>query len=193
MFVREWMSAPAIVVSDGLKVKVAYDLMEKRGIRRFPVIQYGKLCGIVTRSDLMTVLGPGKGGAKRGSGLCVSDVMARNAATVEPGDTLEFAASLMLDRKVSGLPVVEGSSGRVKGVITESDLFRALCQVLGIGERGARVVFSIADGQDVLGVIRKRLNGLAMRSLVTLHDSKKGYWDVVLRVRGRTASRRQTS
>jgi acetoin utilization protein AcuB len=94
---------------------------------------------------------------------------------------------MMLENKVSGLPVVE--EGRVVGILTESDLFRALCQMLGIGEKGARVVMSVDDDDDLLARIRRRLSGLAMRSLVTVHDPKHGRWDVVLRVRGRQNGR----
>ena len=117
--------------------------------------------------------------------------MTKNPLTIDPGETLEGAAQVMLQRKVSGLPVVDGQ--RVVGILTESDLFRALCRMLGIGEQGARVVMSIRDDQDILGLIHKRLNGLAVQSLVTVHDPRREYWDVVLRVRGRSKARRKAN
>ena len=190
MFVRDWMSAPAIVIPGDVRLEAALDLMEKRKIRRFPIVKEGRIQGIVTKSDLMTVLGARKP-SRRGEVLCVADVMKRDPVTVDSGETLERAAQVMLKRKISGLPVVDGE--QVVGILTESDLFRALCEMLGIGERGARVVFSVRDSEDLLGLIRKRLNGLKMHSLVTVHDARTGYWDVVLRVRGRAVARRQAN
>lgn len=178
MFVRHWMSAPAVVVPPVAPADATLGFMTKRRIRRMPVVDDGRLVGIVTRSDLE---------ARRKANQTVNDVMTSAPLTVAPDDTLERAAAMMLENKVSGLPVVE--DGRVVGILTESDLFRALCEMLGIGEKGARVVMSVDDDDDLLGRIRKRLSGLSMRSLVTVHDPKQGRWDVVLRVRGRANGR----
>jgi acetoin utilization protein AcuB len=180
MFVRDWMSAPVVTVRGGVSAPEALDLMDCRRVRRLPVVEGGRLVGIVTRSDLQAALGPA---AARGRGLRVSDVMTPDPATVERDETLEGAAQLMLRRKISGLPVVAG--GRVVGIITESDLFRALCGMLGIGQRGARLTMTVGDEADLLEALRRRLRGLALRSLVTVRDEGRRRWNVVLRVRGR--------
>src|SRR6185436_1408603 len=164
MFVRDWMSAPAITLPPGTTAASALAFMEKRKIRRVPVVQDGKLVGIVTRSDLM---GPGKR-MTQSQVATVSQVMTRNPVFVSQEDTLETAAQVMLARKISGIPVLDEE--RVVGIITESDLFRALCGMLGIGERGARVVMNVRDDADLLEKIQGRLNGLMVRSLVTVHD-----------------------
>ena len=116
--------------------------------------------------------------------------MTRKPLTVEQEETLEHAAELMLEKKVSGLPVVDGT--RVVGIITESDVFRALCQILGVGEKGARVIMSVKDDEDVLEAVRKRLTGLGMRSLATYHNPSLGRWEVVVRVWGRVAAAKKT-
>jgi acetoin utilization protein AcuB len=182
MFVRNWMSAPAVVIPPVVPADAALGFMEKRQIRRVPVVDEGRLVGIVTRSDLESTLGRGRDG-RRGKSLSVSDLMTPDPVTVAPDDTLEAAAETMLRKKVSGLPVVDGE--RVAGIITESDLFRALCQILGIGERGARIVMSVPDDEDLFARISSRLGGLAVRSLATFHDARHRRWDVVLRARGR--------
>jgi len=179
MFVRNWMSAPAIALPPTTTASVALDFMEKRRIRRLAVVEDGVLVGIVTKSDLL-----GAGKKRRVDKVTtVANLMSRKPLTVEEGDTLETAAQLMLEEKVSGLPVVDGP--RLVGMITESDLFRALCSMLGIGEKGARVILTVKDDADLLQTMRERLNGLAVRSLVTVHDPKRNVWDVAMRVRGR--------
>jgi CBS domain-containing protein len=57
------------------------------------------------------------------SDLTAADVMTREVVTVRPNDSLRRAAQLMLERGISGLPVVE-ANGRVVGVISEADLIR---------------------------------------------------------------------
>src|ERR1700734_1182451 len=59
----------------------------------------------------------------RVEGVRVEDFMTRRVATVTPDTPILTAARLMLDNHVSGLPVVDGS-GRVVGVVTETDLLR---------------------------------------------------------------------
>lgn len=181
MFVRNWMSAPAISLPPDVTASAALAFMDKRKIRRLAVVKDKKLVGIVTKSDLM-----GAGSRPHVSTVTtIANVMTRKPLTLQESDTLETAAQLMLTNKISGVPVMDGD--RLVGIITESDLFRALCGMLGIGEKGARVVMTVRDDADLLQNIRGRLNGLAVRSLVTVHDPKRNVWDAVMRVRGRSA------
>ena len=114
MFVRNWMSAPAIALPPEVTASVALAFMEKRRIRRLPVVEDGRLLGIVTKSDL---LGTAK---KHAAVTTIANVMTRKPFAVQQEETLETAASLMLKEKISGLPVLDGD--RLVGIITESDL-----------------------------------------------------------------------
>ncbi len=181
MFVRDQMSAPAVVISPEATASAALAVMEKRKIRRLPVVQDGRLAGIVTKSDLVGATGKSAAAAVK----TVGQLMTPKPYSVQRDETLEMAAGIMMTKHVSGLPVLDGD--RVVGILTESDLFRALCQMFGFGEPGARVVMSVDDGVDLLETIRHRLNRMAVRSLVTVHDPRRKVWDVVLRVRGRAA------
>jgi acetoin utilization protein AcuB len=130
MLIREWMSAPPIVARELLSAPGALWLMEERNVRRLPVVDdEGRLRGIVTRGDLLEKLGPYPISWRR-LNLKVSDAMTPDPATVRPDEPVERAAQLMLERKIGGLPVVEG--GRPVGIVTESDLFRALCRAFGV-------------------------------------------------------------
>jgi acetoin utilization protein AcuB len=136
---------------------------------------------MVTKSDLL-----GAGSKPHVSGVTrIAHVMTPKPVTVQEEATLETAAQMMLSNKISGLPVMDGE--KVVGILTESDLFRVLCGMLGIGEKGARVQMTVRDDADLLQNIRGRLKGLAVRSLVTVHDPNRNAWDVVMRVRGRAA------
>lgn len=128
MHVRDWMTSPAITLAAATRAVDALELMAVKKIRRVPVLQGSVLVGIVTQAELQAVLGPDEHSQRR-IGTTLGDIMTREVLTVRPDDRLESAARLMLDRGVSGLPVVDG--GGVVGVITESDIFEAFTRVMG--------------------------------------------------------------
>ncbi|MFO0985613.1 MAG: CBS domain-containing protein, partial [Planctomycetota bacterium] len=77
----------------------------------------------------------------------------RPVETLDPSDHLETAALLMLRHKIGGVPVVQG--GVLAGIITESDIFRALWGVLSSGQ-GTRVILEEpATGIDFLSLLLK--------------------------------------
>jgi CBS domain-containing protein len=128
--VKDWMTAGVITVTPDTTLPDAHQLMDKHNIRRLPVLDSkDRLVGVVTRGD---VRGAEPSGATTLSiweinyllaKLTVERIMTRNPLTVSPETTIEDAAKIMLENKVSGLPVVD-ESGKEVGVITESDIFR---------------------------------------------------------------------
>lgn len=131
ILVREWMSSPVEVVSTHTPVSDAYNTMMRRGIRRLPVVEGEHLVGIVTLGDLrearpspatsLSIYELNYLLAK----LAVAQVMTHNPFTITADTPIQKAARIMLERKVSGLPVVD-EAGRIAGIITESDIFRML-------------------------------------------------------------------
>jgi len=182
MFVRDWMTSPAVTVDIGTPAASAFALMNLRGIRRLPVLDDGRLAGIVTRTDLTNLFGPGIPG-RRGMNKLVVEIMKKHPFTISPDDTIETAARIMLRKKFSGLPVID--HGRVVGVITESDLFRGLCRMLGVDGRGARVAVTLPDDRALVDFLSNRLADFEIQNLVTVPRADEGGWNVVMRVRGR--------
>ena len=134
ILVREWMSQPVHVVYPNTPVGDAYNTMMEKSIRRLPVVDPAHpdhLVGIVTLGDLREARPSPAAGlsvyelnyllAK----LTVGQVMTHNPFTITPDTPIQQAARIMLERKVSGLPVVD-EEGHPIGVITESDIFSML-------------------------------------------------------------------
>ncbi|MBI2920935.1 MAG: CBS domain-containing protein [Planctomycetes bacterium] len=182
MFVRDWMSTPAVTIQARIPAPVALEFMQKHRIRRLPVVESGTLVGIVTKSDLEAELGKHKGD-RATSKKRVEDVMTPGPFTVGPDDTFESAALLMLHHRISGLPVVKAD--RVVGMLTESDVFRAFAALMGLAEQGARITMHIPEEEDLLEGVRKRVGRMKIRTLVTLHNPRAKRWEVAVRVRGR--------
>lgn len=182
MFVRQWMTSPAVTLPADTPAVDALEVMLVRRIRRIPVLNgEGALMGIVTRDDLRGILGTAENSVRR-TRVRLGDIMTPNVKTMSPGDPLERAARVMLENEISGLPVV--AEGRVVGMITESDIFAAFTRIMGLCEPGGRVVLTVPDGEDLLGALRTRTAGLALRS-VAAYPAPAGGWEVVARVRGR--------
>jgi acetoin utilization protein AcuB len=135
MFVREWMTSPAVSVPPDMEALVALDRMTSRGFRRLPVEQEGNLVGIVTRGDLEAKLGWDRLAWRR-LGRRVEDAMTPNPYTVEPGDPLEKAVELMLHNGIGGIPVLENR--KLVGIVTETDVYRAFVQAMAHESAGAR-------------------------------------------------------
>ena len=128
--VKTCMSQPVVFVTSQTKISEAHDLMIKKRIRRLPVIDGGQLVGIVTLLDASEAR-PADAETLRPTALKayiammkVEEIMARHPVTVSPTSTVLDVARLMARHKISGVPVVE--QGHVVGMITESDVFRAI-------------------------------------------------------------------
>src|SRR5947209_6055624 len=131
ILVREWMSSPVYVASANMPVAEAYNLMMQHGIRRLPVLHNDRLVGIVTLGDLREAR-PSPATSLSIyelnyllARLTVAQVMTHSPYTVSPDTPIQNVARTMLERKVSGLPVVDAEE-RLVGIITESDIFRML-------------------------------------------------------------------
>jgi acetoin utilization protein AcuB len=129
--VKDWMTSPVISIAPNTPINAAHQMMVDKGIRRLVVANDGKLLGIVTRGDIReakpsdaTTLSIWELNYLLAQ-LTVDKVMTRKVLTLHPEDSISKAAQLMLENKVSGLPVVDGDNHLI-GMITESDIFRML-------------------------------------------------------------------
>jgi CBS domain-containing protein len=98
-------------------------------IRHLPVLDEGRVVGVVSQRDLFrsalaVALGYGERAQKTLlKTLPVKEVMSEPAITIAPDATIQEATRLMLEHKIGCLPVVEGHT--LVGIVTETDLLRA--------------------------------------------------------------------
>jgi CBS domain-containing protein len=133
VMVREWMSSPVVSVSPITSISSAHQIMKENGIRRLPVVENDRLVGIITIGDVREA-SPSDATTLSiwelnylWAQLTVEKIMSRNLFTVKPDDLILDAAQMMLEHKVSGLPVVD-KTGKLVGILTESDIFRMLVE-----------------------------------------------------------------
>ena len=151
MLVGNRMTLHPVTVSPHSSVAVAMTLMRERKIRRLPVLDsHGQLVGIVSDRDILQASpSPATSLAKWEipellDKLTIDEVMTADVVSIPEDTPLEDAARIMADHKVGGLPVMRGAV--LVGIITESDLFKVLLQLLGGRRPGVRI--SVATPGD---------------------------------------------
>jgi acetoin utilization protein AcuB len=162
MFVGERMSRPVIAVSPEDPINEVLAMFRNEHIRRAPVMQEGKLVGIVSERDLLNA-SPSSATTLSVwemnyliSKVKVKNVMTKKVITVDADTPIEEAARIMADKKIGGLPVV--SNGKVVGMITETDLFKILLELMGARQKAIRVTATVPDQPGELAKITKAIS-----------------------------------
>lgn len=171
------MTREVVTVSPGATVADALDLIRTHDIRHLPVVDGGRMVGIVTDRDLRLALEPDG----RPAGASVEDVMTRSPIEVAPGTPIESAAALLSEHRIGCLPVVE--DGVLVGILTESDVLRAFVDLMVGREPHSRVeilapdrpgelarvvrLIGIDHGINITGVVVPPPHG--DRALIVLH------------------------
>ena len=191
MLVKGWISSHVISVDEETSMMKAYVLMKENNIRRLPVVQKGKLVGIVTDTDLKEAC-PSTATTLDIyeinyllSEIKVKESMSKDVIYVKPDETVEFAAILMLENKISGLPVVNDQHNLI-GVITQTDIFKAMIHISGAYSGHIQLALYIEDRpgsvKEVGDVIRSF--GGRMVSILTSYDlADEGYRNVYIRIK----------
>lgn len=161
MFVGERMSHPVIAVSPEVPIHDVLAMFKREHIRRAPVIKDGKLVGIVSERDLLNASPSPVTSLSVWemnyliSKVTVKQVMSKKVKTIDINTPIEEAARIMADSKIGGMPVVR--SGKVVGMITETDLFKIFLELMGARAKGIRVTAEIEDRPGQLAKITKAI------------------------------------
>ena len=193
MRIRDVMTKNPITVESETLMLDARKMMKEKGIRRLPVVDKGKLVGIVTKHDLDEAAPPLTTSSSAHefhyvlSKMKVKEVMKKNPVTLSPDTPFEEALKIGQENKISSFLVVE--NGKLVGITTESDIVRFLARALGLEEEGSRITIEGLGGklggglQQVIAVLDK--NNAVLLSMLSLPRPEKKDWMIVLRVKTR--------
>jgi acetoin utilization protein AcuB len=190
MLVRDWMSTKVIAIDVKASMHDATKLMNENNIRMLPAMKKGKLVGLITDGDLKRASASDATALEVHelsyflSKIEVKDIMTKNPITVPFDYTMEETAEVLLENKISGVPVVNDRD-QVIGVITQTDLFKMMMSLTGLKKRGIKLAFHLQDKpgsiKELTDVIR-RFNG-RMATILTSYDGvKAGYRKVYIRM-----------
>jgi acetoin utilization protein AcuB len=175
MYVGRKMTTDLITVTPDTPLVKARDLLREHNIKQVPVVgEHGKLVGILTDRDIKQAWASPATTLSIYEltyvlqKLTVESVMVKDLITINPGATIERAASILHAHKIGSLPVVEAE--KLVGIITSTDLMEVLLDALGIKEVSGRLVVLVKDRigvlADVCGLLKDA--NISILSMVTL-------------------------
>ena len=154
--VKDYMTKNVICAEPDATISQIIDLMKEKGIHRVPVVEKGKLVGLITEGMISN------SGTTNATSLSiyelnyllskttVSTVMVKKVISVDENELMEYATQKMLKNNIGCLPVTN-ASGEVTGIVTQNDVFKCFLNVLGWDEVGSRITVSVKDEIGAIG------------------------------------------
>ena len=190
LLVENWMNPNVITVDADDSMLDATKLLKEHNIRHLPVLEKGKLVGVITDRDLKRASASDATTLEAHellyliANIKVREIMTKNPITVPYNYTIEEAAEILLQAKISGMPVVD-KDGDVIGTITQTDLFKVLISLTGVGKKGVQFAFLLEDRagsiKEVADIIRSY--GGRMASILSSYEkAPEGHRYVYIRM-----------
>ena len=157
MYVKDNMTRNPYTIGLNHSISEALDVMSASKVHRLPVVdQKGKLIGLVTES-LIASNTPNNSSSLSVfelnyllNRLQIKDVMIKEPTTIGPDALLEEAATILLEKNIGCLPVVDDAN-MLLGIITHDDIFTAFIDLLGYNHNGIRYVINVPE--DKAGIM----------------------------------------
>jgi acetoin utilization protein AcuB len=191
MLVKNWMSQKVVTIDANDSMTHAIKLLKEYNIRMLPVTKKEKLVGILTDRDLKRASASDATSLDIHellylmSKIKIEDIMSKDPITVPPNFTVEETAEVLLNNRISGVPVVDHRENIV-GIITQSDIFRVLISLTGVGTRGIQFALLIKDKPGSIKAVADVIRdfGGRMVSILTSYDGRsEGLRKVYIRMR----------
>ncbi|MBU1228418.1 MAG: CBS and ACT domain-containing protein [Proteobacteria bacterium] len=192
MLIDNWMTKDVVTATPETSMMKASKIMKEKGISRLPVVdERGMLVGLVSDRDIKDA-SPSKATTLDMhelyyllSEIKLKDIMTKKVVTIKQGETVDSAAAMLLEHNVGGMPVVD-EAGKVVGVITDSDIFKALVRITGVQEGGVQIGVRLPNEPGGLVPVLDYLksHGARLMSLLTsCEPAEVGSRDVYIRIR----------
>lgn len=154
MLVKDRMTRDPYTIQVNSSINTLIGLMREKGLRKVPVLDGEKLVGIVTDRDIERV-SPSQATSLSVyeinyllSKVTVADAMVKDPVTCTPDTFIEDAALLMRNNRINSLMVVD--NGRLVGIVSDSDLFDALIDMMGGRNPGYKVILNVDNVPGIL-------------------------------------------
>jgi len=190
MLVKNWMSKEVITVDADDSMQNAIYILQEQNIKILPVMDDATLVGIISDRDLKKASPSDATTLDMHellfliSKIKVRDLMKKPVYIAKSDDTVEEAAALLLEKKISGLPVVD-ENNRLVGIITRSDIFRVLISLSGLGKKGIQFAIRIKDMPGIIKEVRELIHEYGGRTASILSSSDnapEGYLNFYFRI-----------
>ncbi len=191
MRIRDLMATNVITVRLDDKVSEVLHMMNIKKIRRVPVVENGKVIGIVTDTDMDRVSPSGATTLSKyeliylWSKITIRDALPRyqKLVTIGPDHYIEEAAQLMNQHRIGALPVME--KDQLVGIITETNIFDGLIKLMQVKKSHTRVDLKLEDKVGTLAAVTS-LIAQANKNLLnsTVYEDSDHMFRLILRIEG---------
>lgn len=182
--VRDSMTREVITLGPEASATEAWSLCREHRIRHIPVVQDGRLAGMVSDRDLRDVSPSSRDNRDAATlqWVRVGDMMTRSPVTISPFDTIDHAAREIYTRKIGCLPVVDGDE--LVGIVTSSDMMRALMDLVGAHGFGSWVEVEVPNEPGQLANLTDVIRNLKVNiaGVFVAPASRETYRSIVLRL-----------
>ena len=187
MFAKDYMTKTVVTVHPEDFLVDVRKSMQDQGVRHFPVVDGGKLVGIVSLNTIRDAA-PSKATDLSIhevhyllSKMKIREVMKKDVVTCGPDDHVEDIAKIMQTRRIGAVPVVD--KGQLVGILSNDDMFRILMKMLGMDTPGKRITLEMERGQgeklvDIVQAVKTR--GKFMKSFLSMESPHPGRQTVIL-------------
>lgn len=151
--VRDAMVRDVVTLGPEASAAEAMGICRERGIRHIPIVEKGRLVGLVSDRDLRDVSPPREGRDQENTlgWVRMRDIMSTGVVTVGPLDTIDHVAQEIYDRKIGCLPVVDDRE--LVGIITSQDMMRTMIELTGAHVRGSWIEVEVPNEPGALAEI----------------------------------------
>lgn len=187
MFVRDWMTRNPITIQEDATFTEAWTLMREKRLRHLPVMRGEEVVGIVSDRDIRDAapssVQASHSDTSKIAAVKVSELTSGRVFTTNPNVELERAAVKLFVHRIGALPVTD--EGKLIGIISETDVFRAMVRILGFQVEGPREVFELGGSRPTLAQQLSEMEGAgkAVTHVVT-YDAGDGTMHAVVRTKG---------
>jgi len=190
MLVKNWMSKDVVTVESDDSMQNAIYILQEKNIKMLPVVEKGNIVGMITDRDLKKASPSDATTLDMHellflvSKIKVRDLMKKPVYTVPPDFTIEEAAALLLEKRISGLPVVN-EDGQLVGIITRSDIFQLIISLTGLGKKGIQFALRIKDMPGPIKEVRELIHEYKGRTagiMTSDENAPDGFLNIYFRV-----------
>ena len=173
MLVKDYMTLhPRTVTSEDSAQDIS-EKMKTLNYRQFPVVQEGKLLGIVTETDIAVALSDK-------NDIKVKDVMVTDPFTIMEDASIENASEIIRIKSFNSLPVVS-ENNELLGIITVTDILDALRTTFSFNDKPIKLEVNLSgelDHFDVLHLIQNNSEKVISFSSSPMNRQVSYFWVV---------------
>ncbi|MDF2840015.1 MAG: histidine kinase [Clostridia bacterium] len=183
MYVSNRMTSNPVTVTSKTSVRKVLDIMQSKRFSNIPVVDHGEMVGLIAKEDIINQYFCGEKGCTLVDDTLVEEIMTKHFITVKKIDYIEKAVSLLKEKDVSALPVLDADD-KLVGIITRSDIFEAFSDAMGTDNKGTRIYMVVPDfiGQLAKMANVVRSNGISIEALSVFDSGIINTKQVIMKV-----------